>query len=57
MDELRTQELRRIAGQFQAGIGYNYDAALEKCCKKNPVRPFLRLLRVFCLFANYFTSQ
>ena len=26
--------LREIAGKYQAGIGYDYDAAIEKCRKK-----------------------
>lgn len=34
MYELRAQELRKIADQFQTGIGYDYDATMEKCCKK-----------------------
>lgn len=34
MYELRAQELRKIADQFQAGIGYDYDATMEKCRKK-----------------------
>lgn len=28
------ENLREIADKFQAGIGYDYDAALEKCRKK-----------------------
>ena len=27
------EKLRQIAGKFQAGIGYDYDAALERCQK------------------------
>ena len=32
--ELRAGELRKIAGKFQAGIGYDYDAAVERCEKR-----------------------
>lgn len=34
MYELRAQELRKIADQFQAAIGYDYDATMEKYRKK-----------------------
>lgn len=33
-NELRAGELRKIAGKFQAGIGYDYDAAVERCEKR-----------------------
>lgn len=32
--EFHAKKLRKIAGKFQAGIGYDYDAAVEKCRKK-----------------------
>ncbi len=34
MYQIRAQELRKIAGKFQAGIGYDYDTAMEKCRQK-----------------------
>lgn len=32
--ELRAQKLREIAGKLQAGIGYDYDAAMARCEKQ-----------------------
>lgn len=32
--ELHAQKLREIADKLQAGIGYDYDAAVEKCKKR-----------------------
>lgn len=32
--EYHAEKLREIAGKFQAGIGYDYDAAVEKCKKR-----------------------
>lgn len=32
--EFHAEKLREIAGKFQAGIGYDYDKAVEKCKKK-----------------------
>lgn len=32
--ELRAEKLREIARKYQAGIGYDYDAAMEKCKKR-----------------------
>lgn len=32
--EYHAQKLREIADKFQEGIGYDYDAAVEKCMKK-----------------------
>ncbi len=32
--EYHAEKLREIAGKYQAGIGYDYDAAMEKCKKK-----------------------
>lgn len=32
--ELHAQKLREIAGKLQAGIGYDYDAAVGKCKKR-----------------------
>lgn len=32
--ELRHEQLRRIAGKLQQGIGYDYEKALRKCSKK-----------------------
>ncbi len=32
--EFEAQKLREVADKFQAGIGYDYDAALERCRKK-----------------------
>lgn len=34
MYEFHAEKLRKIADKFQAGIGYDYDAALERCRKK-----------------------
>ena len=32
--EYHAKKMREIAGKFQAGIGYDYDAAMEKCRRK-----------------------
>lgn len=32
--EYQAEKLREIAGKLQAGIGYDYDAAMEKCRRK-----------------------
>lgn len=32
--EYHAEKMREIAGKFQAGIGYDYDAAMEKCRRK-----------------------
>ena len=32
--EFHAEKLREIAGKFQAGIGYDYDAAVERCEKR-----------------------
>lgn len=32
--EYHAEKLRQIAGKLQAGIGYDYDAAVERCRKK-----------------------
>ncbi len=32
--EFEAKKLREVADKFQAGIGYDYDAALERCRKK-----------------------
>jgi len=32
--EIRAEELRAIAKKYQAGIGYDYDMALERCRRK-----------------------
>lgn len=37
--ELQAETLREIAGKFQAGIGYDYDAAIAKCQKKRGKKP------------------
>lgn len=34
MYEFHAKKLREIADKFQAGIGYDYDAAVEKCREK-----------------------
>lgn len=37
--EFYADKLREIADKFQAGIGYDYDAALERCRKKQGKKP------------------
>jgi len=37
--EFYADKLREIADKFQGGIGYDYDAALERCRKKQGKKP------------------
>lgn len=37
--ELHAEKLEQIAKKFQAGIGYDYDKAVEKCRKDQRKRP------------------
>lgn len=37
--EFYADKLREIADKFQTGIGYDYDAALERCRKKQGKKP------------------